>query len=117
MVSTSQTAFKVSLRGEALLTSPRWNKGTAFTMKERARFGLTGRLPYEVNSLEQQCARAYDQLNNHESDIRKNAFLGSLKAQNWVLYYSLISSHLRELMPIIYTPTEVRYYLIFIYAF
>ena len=108
IASKAPSTFKVALRGDALLTSPRWNKGSAFTAKERSRFGLTGRLPYDVNTLEQQCVRAYDQLRNHESDIRKNAFLGSLKAQNWVLYYSLISSHLRELMPIIYTPTEVR---------
>ena len=99
--------FKVKLRGSALLTSPRWNKGTAFTTIERHRFGLTGRLPYAVNSLDQQCQRAYDQLRAHDSDICKNAFLQSLKAQNWVLYYALIGSHLKELMPIIYTPTEV----------
>ena len=29
-----------------------------------------------------------------------------MKAQNWVLYYALIGRHLKELMPIIYTPTE-----------
>ena len=107
LAAKAPATFKVALRGDALLTSPRWSKGTAFTHKERARFGLTGRLPYEVNTLEQQCSRAYNQLKDHESDLRKNAFLMSLKAQNWVLYYSLISKHLKELMPIIYTPTEV----------
>jgi malate dehydrogenase (oxaloacetate-decarboxylating) len=30
-----------------------------------------------------------------------------LKEQNWVLYYTLLRRHLRELIPIIYTPTEV----------
>ncbi|KAG7100115.1 hypothetical protein E1B28_001895 [Marasmius oreades] len=100
--------FRVALRGETLLTSPRWNKGTAFTNKERKELGLTGRLPHRVNTLDEQCQRAYDQLQMHENAIRKNTFLQSMKDQNWVLYYSLISRHLRELVPIIYTPTEAE---------
>lgn len=103
----SGTELRVSLRGGAILTAPRWNKGTAFTPDERRDFGLTGRLPYRVNTLDQQCARAYDQLQSYESDIRKNSFLQSMRDQNWVLYYELIGRHLRELIPIIYTPTEV----------
>ncbi|KAK1231082.1 NAD-dependent malic enzyme, mitochondrial [Marasmius sp. AFHP31] len=100
--------FRVALRGDALLTSPRWNKGTAFTIDERKAFGLTGRLPHRVNALDEQCERAYDQLQSHDSAIGKNSFLQSMKEQNWVLYYSLISRHLRELVPIIYTPTEAE---------
>ncbi|KAI9069746.1 malic enzyme [Trametes sanguinea] len=30
----------------------------------------------------------------------------SLKDQNWVLYYGLLSRHVKELIPIIYTPTQ-----------
>ena len=101
--------FRVPLRGDAILTNPRWNKGTAFTAKERQELGLIGRLPFTVNTLDEQCARAYDQLKAHESDLRKNAFMQSLKAQNWVLYYALLGRYLRELMPIIYTPTEVPF--------
>ena len=107
-MSSKQPVFRVSLRGDAILTHPRWNKGTAFTAEERKAFGLTGRLPYQINSLDEQCDRAYDQLESHENDLRKNTFLQSMKDQNWVLYYSLIGRHLRELIPIIYTPTEVR---------
>ncbi|KAI0714626.1 hypothetical protein C8Q76DRAFT_617815 [Earliella scabrosa] len=97
---------RVSLRGDAILTSPRWNKGTAFTLEERKAFGLTGRLPYRVNTLDEQCDRAYDQLVSREEPLRKNTFLQSMKDQNWVLYYALLSRHLTELIPIIYTPTE-----------
>ncbi|KAH8117926.1 hypothetical protein DFH11DRAFT_1571478 [Phellopilus nigrolimitatus] len=99
--------YKLRIRGDALLEAPRWNKGTAFTAAERAAFGLTGRLPYAVNTLDEQCARAYDQLRAQDNDLQKNAFLQSLKEQNFVLYYGLLERHLRELMPIIYTPTEV----------
>ncbi|KAH9854406.1 hypothetical protein C2E23DRAFT_726508 [Lenzites betulinus] len=105
-VADSQLTHRVSLHGEAILTSPRWNKGTAFSIDERKAFGLTGRLPFRVNTLDEQCDRAYDQLLSREEPLRKNTFLQSLKDQNWVLYYALLSRHLRELIPIIYTPTE-----------
>ncbi|KAG8967503.1 NAD-dependent malic enzyme, mitochondrial [Tulasnella sp. 419] len=102
---TPGPVFKVALKGEALLTNPRFNKGTAYTAKEREEFNLVGRLPYQVNTLDQQCDRAYDQMQQRQTDIQKNTFLQSLKAQNWVLYYSLLGRHLREMLPIVYTPT------------
>lgn len=105
----AEPIFRIALRGGALLTSPRWNKGTAFTAEERKALGLIGRLPFRINTLNDQCDRAYDQLRAHENDLRKNTFLQSMKDQNWVLYYELIGRHLKELMPIIYTPTEVSH--------
>jgi malate dehydrogenase (oxaloacetate-decarboxylating) len=82
--------FKVALRGEALLHSPRWNKGSAFTQKERKDFGLVGRLPQDVNSLEEQCTRAYAQLENHSTSIGKNSFLQSIRDQVRVLFTSWV---------------------------
>lgn len=61
-----------------------------------------------MNSLDEQCARAWDQLEVCESALAKNTFLQSLRDQNWVLYYALVTRNLKELIPIIYTPTEVR---------
>ncbi|KAF7337551.1 Malic enzyme [Mycena sanguinolenta] len=90
------------------LNNPRFNKGTAFTAAERNNFGLTGRLPFKINTLDEQCERAYMQLQGRDSAIRKNSFLQSLKSQNLVLYYTLLTRHLRELIPIIYTPTEAE---------
>ncbi|KAF9071981.1 hypothetical protein BDP27DRAFT_1218312 [Rhodocollybia butyracea] len=104
----SNPKFRVALRSEAILTSPRFNKGTAFTKDERDAFGLNGKLPYRINSLDEQCQRAYDQLHSQTTDIGKNSFLQSMKEQNWVLYYTLLTRHLRELVPIIYTPTEAE---------
>jgi len=99
---------RIALRGQSLLASPRFNKGTAFSGLEREAFGLEGRLPYRIHTLDEQCARAWEQVQARTTDIAKNAFMQSLKEQNWVLYYALLSRHLRELVPIIYTPTEVR---------
>lgn len=36
----------------------------------------------------------------------KNTFMTSLKAQNETLYYAVLQAHLKEMFPIIYTPTE-----------
>ncbi|KAG6871935.1 hypothetical protein C0995_014717 [Termitomyces sp. Mi166 len=105
-MSDFKSHFRVAIRGDELLTSPRFNKGTAFTLAERKAFGLVGRLPCQVNTLDEQCKRAYAQFQTCETPIRKNSFLQSLKDQNWVLYYSLVSRYLREMVPIIYTPTE-----------
>jgi malate dehydrogenase (oxaloacetate-decarboxylating) len=104
--TTSNRIFRVALRGDAILNNPHWNKGTAFTSNERKQFGLTGRLPYQVNTLDQQCQRAHDQLVSLDTPLRKNSFLQSLKEQNSVLFYQLLRRNLRELMPVIYTPTE-----------
>ncbi|KAJ2914932.1 hypothetical protein MD484_g5500, partial [Candolleomyces efflorescens] len=98
--------LRIALRGESLLSSPRFNKGTGFTPAERVAFGLHGRLPYQPNTLNEQIERAYGQLQTRDSPIRKNTFLQSLKDQNWTLYYGLLSRHLKELVPIIYTPTQ-----------
>ncbi|KAL7414248.1 hypothetical protein BDY24DRAFT_386327 [Mrakia frigida] len=97
---------KVALRGEFLLDSAELNKGTAFTDSERRDLDLTSRLPLAVNSLDTQCERAWAQLQDLRSPMHKNEFLWSMKSQNWVLFYALISRHLTDLFPIIYTPTE-----------
>ncbi|OCF38112.1 malate dehydrogenase (oxaloacetate-decarboxylating) [Kwoniella heveanensis BCC8398] len=101
-----ESMIKVSLRGPAILNNPRFNKGSAFTREERDQFGLRGRLPYAVDSLDDQVARAYQQYKSRESDLLKNSFLQSLKSQNWTLFYALLSKHLVEMFPVVYTPTE-----------
>ncbi|PIL31179.1 hypothetical protein GSI_05876 [Ganoderma sinense ZZ0214-1] len=106
MATATNRVLRVALRGDSILTHPRFNKGTGFTSSERRAFGLAGRLPHRINTLEDQCIRAYDQLCGRQQPIRKNTFLQSLKDQNWVLYYALLSRHLKELIPIIYTPTQ-----------
>ena len=54
------TPVETELRGHRLLTDAVLNKGTAFTESERTAFGLHGLLPPAVETLEQQCARAYE---------------------------------------------------------
>jgi malate dehydrogenase (oxaloacetate-decarboxylating) len=96
----------ISLAGHNLLTSPAHNKGTAFTAAERKTFDLHGLLPTNVQTLEGQAKRAYQQYSSQDSDIAKNTFMTSMAEQNTVLYYRLIQDHLKEMFPVIYTPTE-----------
>ncbi|EOD48591.1 putative malate protein [Neofusicoccum parvum UCRNP2] len=96
-----------ALTGSALLNTPYLNKGTAFTKEERDEFKLHGLLPQNVQKLEEQVKRAYDQFCSRPNDLAKNTFMTSMKEQNEVLYYrQLIQDHLKEMFSIIYTPTE-----------
>lgn len=95
-----------AITGPALLQTPFLNKGSAFTSQERKEFQLQGLLPAKINTLEEQLERAYDQYCTHKTDLGKNTFMTSMKEQNQVLYYALIQAHLKEMFPIIYTPTE-----------
>jgi len=95
-----------AITGSALLQTPYLNKGSAFSADERKEFDLEGLLPSQVNTLEEQVKRAYEQYCNKRTDLGKNTFMTSMKEQNEVLYYKLIQTHLKEMFPIIYTPTE-----------
>ncbi|KAL6453018.1 MAE1 NAD-dependent malic enzyme [Candida maltosa Xu316] len=94
------------LTGFALLNSPQFNKGSAFTEEERISFELVGLLPAKVNSLDEQVERSYQQFTYLKSPLAKNDFCTSMRLQNKVLYYELVRRHIREMLPIIYTPTE-----------
>src|SRR5690242_1860489 len=69
-------------QGNALLRTPYFNKGTAFTAEERATFKLHGLIPDNVQTLDEQVRRAYEQFKSRPSDIAKNTFMTSLKEQN-----------------------------------
>lgn len=90
----------------ALLNSPQFNKGSAFSMEERKSFKLNGLLPSQVNTLDEQVERAYRQFSYLKTPLAKNDFCTSMRLQNKVLYYELVRRNIREMLPIIYTPTE-----------
>lgn len=98
--------IECDLKGFLLLNSPIFNKGSAFTQEEREAFGLSGLLPSQINSLDEQVDRAYAQFQYLKTPLAKNDFCTSMRAQNKVLYYELVRRHIREMLPIIYTPTE-----------
>jgi len=94
-----------TLRGRQVFGEPRLNKGTGFSPEEREALGLVGLMPYKVFSLEEQAARSYDQYSAQPTDLARNVFLTALHDRNEVLFYRLLTDHLREMLPIVYTPT------------
>ena len=91
--------------GPVLLETPLLNKGSAFTQTEKQEFNLEGLLPHNIETIEEQTRRAYRQYAQFEEDLDKHIYLRNIQDTNETLYYSLITSHLEEMMPIIYTPT------------
>ncbi|MFD2682362.1 NAD-dependent malic enzyme [Bacillus seohaeanensis] len=101
-------SIETTLRGSEVLKKPFLNKGVAFTEEERKELKLMGLLPPAVLSLEEQARRAYEQYLAQPNDLSKNVYLSLLHDRNEVLFYRLLSDHLIEMMPIVYTPTVGR---------
>ena len=66
-------------QGLALLHSPVYNKGSAFSADEREAFSLHGLLPPNVQTLEEQVERAYQQFSSRGDALAKNTFMTSMK--------------------------------------
>ncbi|AAU18638.1 NAD-dependent malic enzyme [Bacillus cereus E33L] len=101
----SNGSLETTLRGVEILSTPFLNKGVAFTQEEREELGLKGLLPPAVLTLEEQARRAYEQFCSQPDDLLKNVYLTALHDRNEVLFYRILTDHLREMLPIVYTPT------------
>jgi malate dehydrogenase (oxaloacetate-decarboxylating)(NADP+) len=92
-------------RGLDLLQDPRFNKGTAFTFRERDALGLHGLLPPRVFTMEQQLERVMENFRAKPSDLERYVYLVALQDRNETLFYHALVEHLTEMMPVVYTPT------------
>lgn len=88
-----------------ILNNPFLNKGTAFTLEERQELGLIGLLPPYIQTIEEQAAETYAQLQTKANDLEKRLFLMEIFNTNRTLFYYLFSHHLEEFNPIVYDPT------------
>lgn len=88
-----------------ILNNPFLNKGTAFTLEERKEIGLIGLLPPYVQTIEEQAAQTYAQMQTKANDLEKRLFLMEIFNTNRTLFYYLFSQHLEEFNPIVYDPT------------
>lgn len=102
---TKKRPIYIPFAGPALLEAPLLNKGSAFTQRERQQFNLEGLLPYKIETIEEQEARVYHQLCSFQSPIDKHIYLRNIQDTNETAYFRLVTDHLTEIMPLIYTPT------------
>ena len=93
------------MKAHEILNNPFLNKGTAFTMEEREKLGLIGLLPPHVQTIEEQAAQTYAQMEKKENALEKRLFLMQIFNTNRTLFYYLFSKHLAEFNPIVYDPT------------
>ncbi|SHG95910.1 NAD-dependent malic enzyme [Ferrimonas marina] len=91
--------------GPVLLEAPLLNKGSGFTLDERDSFNLHGLLPATVETIDEQAKRAYQQYQSFTNDMDRHVYLRNIQDTNETLFYRLVSDHITEMMPIIYTPT------------
>lgn len=97
--------LNVPMSGTSLLRYPLYNKGTGFTDAERKRFKLEGLLPSQSNDIDTQARRVFKTIMFNEDPVGRHIGLAALQDRNEHLFYKILSQHLEELMPIVYTPT------------
>src|ERR1700740_1363137 len=94
-----------NLQDQAPLNDPVCNKGTAFTLEERRKYGLEGLLPHAVESLERQLERVMQHLDAKPSDLERYVYLIGLADRNETLFYRTLMSDPARFVPIVYDPT------------
>ena len=97
--------LRTCLTKHQLLKNSILNKGTAFSQQERDSFGLNGLLPPEIETLEIQQNRMYQAYQRYITDIQRHIFLRNLQDVDETVFYRLLTKHIAEMLPIVYTPT------------
>ena len=97
--------LRIAVTGLDVLRSPAINRGTAFTRAERELLDLDGLLPPHESTLDEQLGRMIAEYAELTTPLAKNQFLRALQDRNETLFYALLSRHVEEMMPIVYTPT------------
>ena len=105
MTTEQKRPLYIPYAGPSLLEMPLLNKGSAFSREERIEFNLIGLLPQNVESIEEQSERAYRQYRICQNDLDRHIYLRAIQDDNETLFFRLVSEHLEEMLPIIYTPT------------
>ncbi len=103
--NSDHPSIKTVKRGAELIHDPLLNKGSAFSTKERDELGLHGLLPPQQNTLAQQARRAHNSLLRLTEPLDKYVGFSALQDRNEHLFYRILTDHMTEYMPIVYTPT------------
>ncbi|KAJ1930811.1 hypothetical protein FBU59_006926, partial [Linderina macrospora] len=79
--------------------------GTALPYATRSAMHLKGLVPSGVENFDMQEQRVLEQLQLKSTNIEKYIFLSWIRTTNINLFYRLVLHNLKEIAPIIYTPT------------
>ncbi|KAH1235899.1 NADP-dependent malic enzyme [Glycine max] len=85
--------------GYSLLRDPQYNKGLAFTEKERDAHYLPGLLPPTEKKL-------MNSIRQYQVPLQKYVAMMDLQERNERLFYKLLIDNVEELLPVVYTPTK-----------
>lgn len=66
---------------------------------------MSGLVRSSISDINEQRQRSYEMFSRKQDDIEKYIFLQSLLNRNETLFYNLLSHNLKEMLPIVYTPT------------
>jgi malate dehydrogenase (oxaloacetate-decarboxylating)(NADP+) len=91
-------------RGLDVLRDPILNKGTGFTEAEREALGLRGLLPPHVHSQVEQAERFLTSFRRLTKPLDKFVALNALHDRNESLFFRVLSDHIDEMQPLVYTP-------------
>ncbi|KOM54194.1 hypothetical protein LR48_Vigan10g008600 [Vigna angularis] len=90
--------------GYSLLRDPQYNKGLAFTEKERDAHYLRGLLPPTITSQKLQEKQLINNIRQYQVPLQKYIAMMELQETNERLFYKLLVDNVEELLPIVYTP-------------
>nr|XP_016511116.1 PREDICTED: NADP-dependent malic enzyme, chloroplastic-like [Nicotiana tabacum] len=91
--------------GYSLLRDPNYNKGLAFSEKERDSHYLRGLLPPVVVDQELQVEKLMKNLRQYDVPLQRYIAMMDLQERNERLFYKLLMENVEELLPVVYTPT------------
>ncbi|KAI3455484.1 hypothetical protein Pfo_012147 [Paulownia fortunei] len=91
--------------GYPLLRDPHYNKGLAFSEKERDAHFLRGLLPPVVISQDLQVKKMMHNMRRYQVPLQRYMAMMDLQERNERLFYKLLIDNVEELLPVVYTPT------------
>lgn len=95
----------ITIKPLDVLNNPYINKGTAFSERERAAYALEGQLPPAIQTIDEQAENCLKKLSEIETDYAKHRYLMELYSVNRTLFFYIVENNIKDLLPIIYTPT------------
>lgn len=100
----NNAAAGTTRRGLDVLRDPILNRGTGFTETEREALGLRGLLPPHIHTQDEQATRFLTGFRRLTDPLDKFVALNALHDRNENLFFRILSEHIDEMQPLVYTP-------------